>query len=135
MASVTKFESFWHRQQAVLHQLVGHVLALRPCQEAPDWIRFAPGLHHVCTFIALGLLTVLPRFQADRIHLLIRFLTSRVFGRPSQGWGLGLAAQNVFAHSGLLSLLLVYMPSGKLLCKLRVNFNFYRPCKPCSNLE
>ncbi len=48
-------ESPWHRQQAVLHQLVGHVLALRPCQEAPDWIKFAPGLHHVCTLSLLGL--------------------------------------------------------------------------------
>ena len=41
----------WYRQQTVLHQLMGHVLVLRPCQEAPDWLRFkfALSLYHVCT--------------------------------------------------------------------------------------
>ena len=30
--------------------LFGHVLALLPCQEAPEWLRlkFAPSLHQVC---------------------------------------------------------------------------------------
>ena len=49
-----------HGQQAVLHQLVGHVLAHRPRQEAPDglkragalsilvYLRFAQGLPKVC---------------------------------------------------------------------------------------
>jgi hypothetical protein len=38
-------------KQAVLHQLVVQVLALRPRQEAPGWLRFkfTPSLHHVCT--------------------------------------------------------------------------------------
>ena len=32
---------------------LGHVLALRPCQEAPDWLRFKfeLSLHHVCPSI------------------------------------------------------------------------------------
>ena len=33
---VRREQATWHRQQAVLHQLVGHVLANRSPQEAPD---------------------------------------------------------------------------------------------------
>jgi hypothetical protein len=63
----------WHRRQAVLHQLVGHVLALRPCQEAPDWLRFtwqvctqfAPYLHYLCIQDFL----VCTMFDLDRTSL------------------------------------------------------------------
>ncbi len=43
----------WHRQQAVLHQLLGHVLALLPCQEAPDRLsfKFTLSLYHVCVWL------------------------------------------------------------------------------------
>ncbi len=35
-----------HWQQAVLHQLVGHVLTVWSSEETPKWLRFAPSLHH-----------------------------------------------------------------------------------------
>ena len=81
---VRREQATWHtgRQQAVLHQLMGHVLADRSCQEASDRLRFALSLHIVYSFITLGLLTAFSSMQTDRIHHLTRFFAPLAFGRP-----------------------------------------------------
>ncbi len=57
-----------HKQQAVLHQLMGHVLALRPCKGAPDWLRFAPCLYSICTCIDLCLLEIASRLGSNHFR-------------------------------------------------------------------
>ena len=70
---VRREQATWHRQQAVLHQLMGHVLADRSCQEASDRLRFVLSLHIVYSFITLGLFTALFSIQTNRFHHLTRF--------------------------------------------------------------
>ncbi len=67
---------------SVLHQLMGHVLADRSCQEASDRLRFALSLHIVYIFITIGLFTAFSSIQTNRIHHLTRFFAPLAFGRP-----------------------------------------------------
>ena len=70
---VRREQATWHRQQAVLHQLMGHVLADRSCQEASDRLRFALSLHIIYSFITLGLFPAFSSIQTNRFHHLTRF--------------------------------------------------------------